>query len=98
MSLLLSADYTIEISFHFYAAAYHGWARNHSGIVEASALYQDIAVKHSPSYCVGLVDYPEAEPFVMTLYWVKLSDVQQHWWYMRRVKSAATTIQEAPHY
>jgi len=53
----------------------------------------DIAVKHSPSYCVELVDYPEAEPFVMTLYWVKLSDVQQQWWYARRVKSVATIIQ-----
>lgn len=53
----------------------------------------DIAVKKSPSYCVELLDYPEAEPVVMTLHWVKLSDVQQHWWYARRIKTAATTIQ-----
>lgn len=53
----------------------------------------DIAVKHSPSYCVQLMDYPGAEPVVMTLYWVKLSDVQHKWWYARRIKSAATTIQ-----
>lgn len=53
----------------------------------------DIAVKRSPSYCVQLVDYPEAEPFVMTLYWVKLSDRKQQWWYAKRVKSVATTIQ-----
>ena len=53
----------------------------------------DIAVKHSPSYCVELVDYPEAEAFVLTLYWVKLSDVQHSWWYAKRVKSVATTIQ-----
>jgi hypothetical protein len=57
----------------------------------------DISVKHSPSYCVGLVDYPEAEPFVMTLYWVKLSDGKQQWWYARRIKSAATAQQAAPH-
>ncbi|MBW4638582.1 MAG: hypothetical protein KME05_10155 [Gloeocapsa sp. UFS-A4-WI-NPMV-4B04] len=56
----------------------------------------DIAVKHSPSYCVGLVDYPEAEPFVMTLYWVKLSDVQQQWWYTKRVRSVAQAQMVSP--
>lgn len=45
----------------------------------------DIAVKRSPSYCVQLLDYPEAEPFVMTLHWVKLSAKQQAWWYSKRV-------------
>lgn len=44
----------------------------------------DIAVKRSPSYCVQLVNYPEAEPFVMTLYWMKLSPEQQQWWYAAR--------------
>jgi len=49
----------------------------------------DIAVKRSPSYCVQLVDYPEAAPFVMTLYWLQLSDVQQQWWYSKRVPVVA---------
>lgn len=49
----------------------------------------DIAVKRSPSYCVELVDYPEAEPVVMTLYWVKLSDGKQQWWYSKRVMAVA---------
>ena len=51
----------------------------------------DIAVKHSPSYCVELVDldYPETEPFVMTLYWVKLPDIQQQWWDSKRVMAVA---------
>jgi hypothetical protein len=55
----------------------------------------DTATKRLPSYCVELVDldYPETEPFVLTLYWVKLSLEQQHWWYARRIKSAAMTIQ-----
>jgi hypothetical protein len=37
----------------------------------------DIAAKQSPSYCVGLVDYPETEPIVMTLSWLKLSSSQR---------------------
>lgn len=49
----------------------------------------DIAAKRSPSYCVQLVDYPEAEPFVMTLYWLKLSPEQQQWWYSKRVSVVA---------
>lgn len=49
----------------------------------------DIATKRSPSYCVQLLDYPESEPVVMTLYWVKLSEVQQQWWYTRRVPVVA---------
>lgn len=49
----------------------------------------DIAVKQSPSYCVQLVDYPEAEPFVITLHWLKLSDVQQNWWYTKRLPVVA---------
>lgn len=44
----------------------------------------DTAAKQSPSYCVQLVDYPDAEPFVMTLYWMKLSPQQQAWWYTKR--------------
>ena len=49
----------------------------------------DIAAARSPSYCVQLLDYPEAEPFVMTLYWVTLSDVQHSWWYRKRVRTVA---------
>lgn len=49
----------------------------------------DIAVKRSPSYCVQLVDYSEAEPFVMTLYWMKLSPEHQTWWYSKRVPVVA---------
>lgn len=56
----------------------------------------DIAVKHSPSYCVQLVDYPEAEAFVMTLYWVKLSDVQHTWWYRKRVRTVAQADADSP--
>lgn len=52
----------------------------------------DIAVKRSPSYCVQLVDCPEAEPFVITLHWLKLSDVQQNWWYTKRVSTVAAAL------
>lgn len=45
----------------------------------------DIGAKRSPSYCVQLVDYPEAEPFVMTLHWMKLTPEQQEWWYTKRL-------------
>jgi hypothetical protein len=44
-----------------------------------------MGVKRSPSYCVQLVDYPEAEPFVMTLHWLKLTPEQQQWWYTKRL-------------
>ena len=49
----------------------------------------DTAAARSPSYCVQLVDYPEAEPFVMTLHWVKLSPEQKAWWYVKRVPVVA---------
>lgn len=52
----------------------------------------DTAAKRSPSYCVQLVDYPEAEPFVMTLYWIKLSLKQQTWWYSKRVPVVAAQV------
>lgn len=45
----------------------------------------DIGAKRSPSYCVQLVDYPEAEPFLMTLHWMKLIPEQQEWWYTKRL-------------
>lgn len=56
----------------------------------------DLATKRSPSYCVKQVDYPEAEPFVMTLYWMKLSAEQQAWWYVKRVPvvSAAQAVSQ----
>lgn len=49
----------------------------------------DTAAKHSPSYCVQLLDCPDAAPFVMTLYWVKLLPEQQQWWYTKRVSVVA---------
>ncbi len=49
----------------------------------------DTAAKRSPSYCVQLVDYPEAEPFVLTLHWVKLSDGKQLRWYSKHVRNVA---------
>ena len=52
-------------------------------------LVPDTAAKHSPSYYVQLVDYPEAEPFVITLYWMKLSPEEQTWWYAKRVPVVA---------
>ncbi|MBV9389411.1 MAG: hypothetical protein JOZ78_23560 [Chroococcidiopsidaceae cyanobacterium CP_BM_ER_R8_30] len=42
----------------------------------------DVATKNSPSYCVEILG-PEAakQPFVTTLYWVKLSAPVQEWWH-----------------
>jgi len=57
----------------------------------------DIATKHSPSYCVQLVGYTDAEPFVMTLYWVKLSDVQQAWWYSKRIPVVKAQVDSHKH-
>lgn len=45
----------------------------------------DAATKHSPSYCVTIVE-PEGctQPFVTTLYWVRLPRPVQEWWYCGR--------------
>lgn len=42
----------------------------------------DMATKHSPSYCVEVLS-PQGiqQPFVITLYWVKLFPSVQQWWY-----------------
>jgi hypothetical protein len=40
----------------------------------------DVATKHAPSYWVEILGQ-EASPFVITLYWVKLSQSMQEWWY-----------------
>lgn len=51
----------------------------------------DMGAKDSPSYCVELMDYPDSVPFVITLYWLKLTLEQQRWWYskLKRITLAA---------
>lgn len=46
-----------------------------------------MAAKNSPSYCVQLLDYQDAEPVVKTLFWIKLSHLQQQWWYSKRLQA-----------
>ncbi|GAC1460558.1 MAG: hypothetical protein NVS2B14_08110 [Chamaesiphon sp.] len=44
----------------------------------------DIGVKHSPSYCVEIVGQEASfQPFITTLYWVKLPQSIQEWWYSK---------------
>lgn len=45
----------------------------------------DIATKHSPSYWVEILE-PKGlqQPFVSTLYWVKLLPAVQQWWYSEK--------------
>lgn len=52
----------------------------------------DVAAKTSPSYCVELVDYPEAAPVVMTLHWLRLSPEPQRWWYSKRLSIVAESL------
>lgn len=49
----------------------------------------DIAAKNSPSYVVKLIDYPNAEPVVKTLFWVKLEPDQQQWCYSKRLRAVS---------
>ncbi len=45
----------------------------------------DISAKQRPSYCVQMVEHPNSQPFVMTLFWQKLTPEQQNWWYVKRL-------------
>lgn len=57
----------------------------------------DVAAQRSPSYCVQLLDYPNCEPFVITMYWLKLSPQKQQWWYSKwRMERAAQSTLEQP--
>lgn len=53
----------------------------------------DLAVKKSPSYAVEILGQEASEPFVLTLYAVKLPSDQQQWWYS---KTKETAIASAP--
>ena len=44
----------------------------------------DLAVKTAPSYNVEILAPDHGLPFVMTLYWVKLSPAIREWWYARK--------------
>ena len=45
----------------------------------------DIATKYSPSYCVETLEPKGSQqPFVITLYWVKLLPTVQQWWYFEK--------------
>jgi hypothetical protein len=56
----------------------------------------DLASRNSPSYCVEILDRDAGEPFVLTLYWVKLDQAVKSWWYVRRASNDSTTIQSKP--
>jgi len=48
-------------------------------------LIADIATKYTPSYYVEIFEpEPALQPFVTTLYWIKLSKPAQEWWYSGR--------------
>ena len=32
-----------------------------------------------------MVEHPNSQPFVMTLFWQKLTPEQQNWWYVKRL-------------
>lgn len=57
----------------------------------------DVAAQRSPSYCVQLLDCPNSEPFVITLYWMKLSPQKQQWWYskQRMDRAAQSTLEQS---
>jgi len=47
----------------------------------------DIATQHSPSYCVEILEPKGSQqPFVITLYWVKLLPTVQQWWYSEKLQ------------
>nr|WP_299410243.1 hypothetical protein [Acaryochloris sp. IP29b_bin.148] len=46
-------------------------------------LIADLSAKRYPSYCVELVGYQGAAPWVITLYTQRLSSTQQQWWYSK---------------
>ncbi|BAU41669.1 hypothetical protein [Leptolyngbya sp. O-77] len=53
-------------------------------------LVPDMGARSSPSYVVEILGQEHAnEPFVVTLYWLKLSPEQREWWYSRKLKSPA---------
>lgn len=55
----------------------------------------DIATKYTPSYYVELVGQESSsQPFVTTLYWVKLPKSVQEWWYSQKVQQI---IEEVTH-
>lgn len=46
----------------------------------------DIATKHSPSYWVEILELKGLQqPFVITLYWVKLLPTVQQWWHCEKL-------------
>jgi hypothetical protein len=46
----------------------------------------DISTKHSPSYWVEILELKGLQqPFVITLYWVKLLPTMQQWWYCEKL-------------
>jgi hypothetical protein len=47
----------------------------------------DIATKHAPSYCVKILGQESSfQPFVTTLYWVKLPQSVKEWWYSGKLQ------------
>ncbi|NET08837.1 MAG: hypothetical protein F6K09_34915 [Merismopedia sp. SIO2A8] len=56
----------------------------------------DLATKRFPSYVVEILDqeYSEA-PFVLTLYWARLPQDVQQWWYRRYVPASAARDSKA---
>ncbi len=46
----------------------------------------DMATRHFPSYAVEILGQGyRGEPFVLTLYTVRLSPAEQNWWYTKRL-------------
>lgn len=54
----------------------------------------DLAVTKSPSYVVEILGQEATEPFVLTLYAVKLPPAVQQWWYSKPKEAIAAAPAE----
>ena len=60
-------------------------------------LVADMATRQHPSYCVEILGQGyRSEPFVMTLYTVKLDPDDRQWWHSRRITPEVLQQQAVP--
>lgn len=57
-------------------------------------LIADNATKHSPSYCVEILDLNGSHQLlVITLYWIKLLPPVQQWWYSQKLQKMVEMLE-----
>lgn len=55
----------------------------------------DMATRKFPSYCVEILGQSGSEPFVITLYTMRLDNEEQNWWCTKRIPSSEVNLTAA---